>query len=143
MCLGALPRGEGSGARARPANGIERCGRRISLWEHVFVTSQGSAYARFRRALDRGQVTNAIAAATELPRVSLADALELCMLLAVTSDPRFDGAARRWLSLFADKAANGVEEVAMAGAAFTVLGRDPESDVARGTLEALLDSATS
>jgi hypothetical protein len=39
--------------------------------EHSFVTSQGSAYARFRRALDGGNPTIALAAATELDFVSL------------------------------------------------------------------------
>jgi hypothetical protein len=34
--------------------------------EHLFVTSQGSAYMRFRRALDRGNVTEALSAASEL-----------------------------------------------------------------------------
>jgi hypothetical protein len=39
-------------------------------WEHLFVTAQGSAYARFRRALDTGNVTIALAAAAELDFVS-------------------------------------------------------------------------
>ena len=43
----------------------------------MFVTSQGSAYGRFRRALDGGNVTIALAAAAELDWVSLPDALEL------------------------------------------------------------------
>jgi hypothetical protein len=72
------------------------------------VTSQGSAFARFRRALDSGQPTKALAAAAELPRVSLSDALELCVILATAGDRRFDAAARRWLSLFAGKAATSV-----------------------------------
>lgn len=65
--------------------------RRVSLahdWrtgfsprEHTFVTSQGSAYARFRRYLDACQVDNALLAAHELPRISLADALKLCVPL--------------------------------------------------------------
>jgi hypothetical protein len=45
------------------------------------VTSQGSAFLRFRRALDRGIVTEALSAASELQHVGLAEALELCLLL--------------------------------------------------------------
>ena len=39
--------------------------------EHSFVSAQGSAYMRFRRALDRGSVTEALSAASELQFVSL------------------------------------------------------------------------
>lgn len=35
----------------------------LPVWEHVFVTSQGSAYARFRRALNTGSPVIALAAA--------------------------------------------------------------------------------
>jgi hypothetical protein len=42
--------------------------------EHLFVTSQGSAYARFRRALLTGNVLLVTAAARELPQISLDDA---------------------------------------------------------------------
>jgi hypothetical protein len=63
--------------------------------EHSFVTSRGSAYARFRRALDSGNATVAFATATELDFVSLPDALEL-MLLLVDDPRRFRRAALRW-----------------------------------------------
>jgi hypothetical protein len=54
-----------------------------------------SAYARFRRALDRGNVTEALSSASELEHVGLAEALELCLLL--TKQPaRFERAALRW-----------------------------------------------
>ncbi len=63
--------------------------------EHLFVTSQGSPYARFRRALDSRNATVALATATELDFVSLPDALELVLLLV--DDPRrFRRAALRW-----------------------------------------------
>jgi hypothetical protein len=67
--------------------------------EHLFVTSQGSPYARFRRALDSRNVTVAYATATELNFVSLPDALELVLL--VVDDPRrFRRAALRWHARF-------------------------------------------
>jgi hypothetical protein len=59
------------------------------------VTSQGSTYARFRRALDSRNATVAYATASELHFVSLPDALELVLLLV--DDPRrFRRAALRW-----------------------------------------------
>jgi hypothetical protein len=54
---------------------------RFRCCEHTFVTSQGSAFMRFRRALDRGNATEALLAAGELQFVGLAEALELCPLI--------------------------------------------------------------
>jgi hypothetical protein len=50
--------------------------------EQAFVNSQGSAYSRFRRALDRGNVTEALSAASEIQVVGLVEALELTLLIA-------------------------------------------------------------
>jgi hypothetical protein len=67
----------------------------IVTCEHLFVTSQGSAYGRLRRALDTGNPTIALAAAAELDFVSLPDALELVLLL-VDEPAKFRRAALRW-----------------------------------------------
>ena len=63
------------------------------------MTAQGSAYMRFRRALDRGNVTEALSAASELQLVSLAEALELTLLLADREPEKYDRAAARPTSL--------------------------------------------
>jgi hypothetical protein len=55
---------------------------------------------RFRRALDRRNVTEALAAASELQFVGLAEALELTLLLAEGEDTRFERAALRWHARF-------------------------------------------
>lgn len=65
--------------------------------EHVFVASQGHAYARFRRALQTGNLKLIEAAAAELPAVRLDDALAILSLLAERGDDRFDRAAARWV----------------------------------------------
>jgi hypothetical protein len=62
----------------------------------LFVTSQGSAYRRFRRGLDRGNVTEALSAASELEHVGLNEALELCLLLREKKPQRFQRAALLW-----------------------------------------------
>ena len=69
--------------------------------EHVFVTSQGSASARFQRACDRGQVLQAEMAAREMGRLSLMHALSLVLLYARTDSPKFEPAAVRWLARLA------------------------------------------
>jgi hypothetical protein len=69
--------------------------------EHVFVTSEGSPYGRFRRALATGNETLVIAAARELPRISLDDALRVCLVLRDGEPDRFERAAVRWLGRFA------------------------------------------
>ena len=69
--------------------------------EHLFVASQGSAYMRFRRALDRGNVTEAFSAAGELQFVGVAEALELTLLLADGEDAKYERAALRWHARFA------------------------------------------
>jgi hypothetical protein len=66
--------------------------------EPLFVTAQGSAYARFRRALDSRNTTVALATATELDFVSIPDALDLVLLL-VDDPKRLGGASLAWALL--------------------------------------------
>ena len=72
----------------------------------MFVTSDGSAYTRFRRALDAGNELLVIAAARELPRIGLEDALRICLLIRGTDPDRYERAAVRWLGRFALEARN-------------------------------------
>lgn len=60
------------------------------------MTAQGGPYARFRRALASGNQTVASAAAAELPKLGLADALALLLLYSRTDRRRFERAAVRW-----------------------------------------------
>jgi RecB family exonuclease len=55
------------------------------------MTSSGSAYGRFRRALDNGNLLAATAAAAELKHV--AEALELTLLILAKEPTRFRAAA--------------------------------------------------
>jgi hypothetical protein len=45
------------------------------------VTSEGSPYARFRRALETGNEMLVLGAARELPQIALDDALRICLVL--------------------------------------------------------------
>ena len=58
---------------------------------------------RLRRALDRGNVTEALSAASELQFVALAEALELTLLLAEDEPEKYERAAARWHLRFAQE----------------------------------------
>ena len=82
------------------------------------MTSQGSAYARLRRALERQNAIVAWAAAAELERVPLADALALCLLLARSDTSRYEKAAVRWHArLCREVAGLSIDEAALSLAA--------------------------
>jgi hypothetical protein len=70
------------------------------------VTSDGNPYARFRRALATGNEALVTAAALELPRIALDDALRICLVLRGSDPERYERAAVRWLGRFALEARN-------------------------------------
>ena len=67
------------------------------LWEHTFLTAQGSALTRYRRALERRHIFGAEIAVKEMAYLSLRDALGLLALYASEASPKFGKAAMRWL----------------------------------------------
>jgi hypothetical protein len=67
----------------------------------MFVTSDGSPYARFRRALETGNELVVLGAARELPQIALDDALRICLVLRDGDPGRYERAAVRWLGRFA------------------------------------------
>jgi hypothetical protein len=99
------------------------------------VTSQGSAFMRFRRALDRGNVTEALSAAGELQFVGLAEALELTLLLADREDPRYERAALRWHARFAYETKN--VDLRESLAVLTLLAAIPANRLAASALAEL------
>lgn len=89
-------------------------------WEHMFVTSQGSAHGRFTRAIAQRHVWNAETAARELGDVSLADALELVLLYAHAGDPKYERAAVRWLGRLCKERRLTLADAQLAAAALAV-----------------------
>ena len=67
----------------------------------MFVTSDGSPYTRFRRALEAGNEMLVLATARELPHIALDDALQICLVLRGGDRARYERAAVRWLGRFA------------------------------------------
>ena len=85
------------------------------------MTSRGSAYSQFRRALDRRNFLAAWTLAAELPRVPLADALSL-LLLALDRRPwRFDTAAPRWHARLCEEARLTLADAQLAVSALDAL----------------------
>jgi hypothetical protein len=60
------------------------------------MTSDGSPYARLRRAILARNLALIHATAAELAYVSLSDALAILMVIEATDDGRFEPAAVRW-----------------------------------------------
>lgn len=101
------------------------------------MTSHGSLGGQLNRAIQAGQLRKAMDLATEMPRVPLRAALQICFLLAEADDHRFEPAARRWLQRFSAEAHPSLHEVLIAGAALAELGERPDSEVSRETLSRL------
>lgn len=102
------------------------------------VGTHGSDHGRFRKALAVGHLTAALILARDLPHVALADALELCRLMAESGDPRYPRAAGRWLERFSAETGAGLAELQLAAAALGQLWESPDSAVAREALSGLL-----
>ena len=91
---------------------------------------------RFRRALDRGNVTEALSAASELQFVALAEALELTLLLADKEPEKYDRAAARWHSRFLQETKN--VDLRESLAVLTLLAAIPVNRLAATALAELL-----
>jgi len=64
------------------------------------VSIKGSATVRLQRALDTGNPLLVRAAAAELPRVGLPEALAICLLLLDAEPDSYPPAAARWAARF-------------------------------------------
>jgi hypothetical protein len=68
--------------------------------EHPFVPGKGHPHAHLQRAIERRHLLSAEAAARQLERVALADALALTLLILEQEPRRFSRAAARWHARF-------------------------------------------
>lgn len=64
------------------------------------MTSQGHAVSRFARAVKTGNPNIVVAAAAELPRLSLTDALLVLLVFARAHAPQTEAAAVRWAARY-------------------------------------------
>jgi hypothetical protein len=90
------------------------------------MSSDGSPYARFRRALELGNELLVLSAARELPRIALDDALRICLVLRDGDPQRYERAAVRWLGRFALEAHQvTIEALRLAADALATLPGQP------------------
>jgi len=104
------------------------------------VSSKGHPHARFRRAVRTGNPLIAEAAARDLGRLTLADALDLCLLYRGQPE-RYERAAARWIArLIAERPGVRLSELEMVAAGFRDAVHDRRGvDVLRGVLGARSD----
>ncbi len=80
------------------------------------MTSEGRPGARFRRAIERGNLTAAEQAAFELGFVPLADARTLLELYAEKGDTKYERAALKYLRRYLDEAGPSLADMAQVAA---------------------------
>lgn len=100
------------------------------------VSSSGSPLTVFRRAIRSGSSRNALLAATQLPRLGLADALALCLVLRDDDPARYGRAATRWQAQAVAAVAAELDDAALLGAALAALRAGEPSAQASATLRA-------
>jgi len=106
------------GARAPALN--SHC--RLGPGRGAASSSQGRPHSIFKRAIQRRNVVVALAAARELPQVSLEDPLELALLVARKDPRRHPRAAAPWLLRYLEEEpAATVEEAALAASSLVAL----------------------
>ena len=119
-------------------HGVPAHHRPLLMRTFVRMTSQGSPYARFQRALRIGRLPMVRAAAAELPRVDLDDALAICLLIERQDGERYERAVVRWLARMALEVPTvGIEDLREALVAFQALPHNPAA--AREALAAVCD----
>jgi hypothetical protein len=103
---------------------------RPELCETCVLDLAGIGLMRFRRALDRQNVTEALSVASELPHVRLAEARELCLLLRDKSPERYRRAALRWHGRLCRDVDVSLEEAQAVLAALVLLADERKSKAA-------------
>jgi len=95
------------------------------------MTSDGTAYGRFRRALRMGNLSQVRAAAAELPQVGLEDALAVVLLMDEHDDERYERAAVRWLArLVCERPQVGLADLGLGLTALEALPHNRDAAIA-------------
>jgi len=92
------------------------------------MTSQGSPYARFQRALATGNLNVVRAAAAELPRIGVAEAASILLVILRAEPHQYERAAVRWLGrLCLERKRVALADLTRAAAALVALPERPEA----------------
>ena len=101
------------------------------------MTSQGSPHARFTRALASRNSTLVVAAAAELGRLSLADALAVTLIFLPDEPDRYERASVRWHARWCLETHPRHDEAALALAALRALPGPARQAAAEALIELL------
>jgi hypothetical protein len=103
----------------------------------------GHPYAAFQRALKRRNVLMALAAAKDLPQLSLVDALELTVLVARKDPKRHPRVAARWLLRYLEEDPHAtIDEAVLAASSLAALTGVAHEEAA-SALRAMAERAAS
>jgi HEAT repeat protein len=92
------------------------------------VTSPGSPYARFQRALATGNLNVIRAAAAELPRIGVAEAAAILLVILRSEPEQYERAAVRWLArLCMERRGPELADLSRAAAALVALPDCPDA----------------
>jgi HEAT repeat protein len=91
------------------------------------MTSSGSPYARFQRALATGNINVIRAAAAELPRIGVAEAAAILLVILRAEPAQYERAAVRWLGrLCLERTRVDLADLSRAAAALGALPERPD-----------------
>src|SRR6187455_2068148 len=92
------------------------------------MTSSGRPYARFQRALGTGNLDVIRAAAAELPRIGVAEAASILLVILRAEPQQYERAAVRWLGrLCLERKRVALADLSRAAAALVALPERPEA----------------
>ncbi|HWT24000.1 MAG TPA: hypothetical protein VN213_10890 [Solirubrobacteraceae bacterium] len=92
------------------------------------MTSSGSPYARFQRALATGNLALIRATAAELPRIGVPEAAAILLVILRAEPAQYERAAVRWLGrLCLERSPVGLADLSRAAAALGALPDRPEA----------------
>jgi len=90
------------------------------------MTSHGSPYARFQRALATGNLNVIRSAAAELPRIGVAEAAAILLVILRAEPQQYERAAVRWIGrLCMERTRVDLEDLGRAAAALDLLPLRP------------------
>ena len=92
------------------------------------MTASGSPYARFQRALATGNLNVIRTAAAELPRIGVAEAAAILLVIQRADPGQYERAAIRWLGrLCLERTSVDLGDLSRAAAALDALPEQPEA----------------
>ena len=98
------------------------------------MTSQGNPYSRFQRAVATGNLALVRATAAELPRIGVAEAAAMLLVIERAAPENYQRAALRWLAMLCNERRARVDLASISEAAAALNELPQQSAAASATL---------